>query len=75
MRKLAFVPGARQISSGAAACRMNAAFRLASARRIYAAAKNFVVRPFALRGEIDACEPSPGRYHSLGVLIKPRKAS
>ena len=29
----------------AACCRINAAFRLASERRIYAAAKNFVVRP------------------------------
>jgi hypothetical protein len=36
--------GARPISSGAAFCRMNAAFHLAWERRIYAPAKNSVVR-------------------------------
>ena len=36
--------GARQISSRVPACRINAAFRLALERRIYAAAKNFAVR-------------------------------
>jgi hypothetical protein len=37
--------GARQISSRAHPCRINAAFRLPSERRINAAAKNCVVRP------------------------------
>ena len=39
--------GAGQISSGTPFCRINAAFHLASERRIYAAAKNSVVRPRA----------------------------
>jgi hypothetical protein len=38
-------PGAGQPSSGALSCRINAAFRLPSERRIYAAAKIFVMRP------------------------------
>ena len=37
--------GAGQISSGTPFCRINAAFRLATERRSYAAAKNSVVRP------------------------------
>src|SRR6266571_4464736 len=37
---------ARQISSGTPFCRINAAFHLATERRIYAAAKNSVVRPY-----------------------------
>jgi hypothetical protein len=43
--------GARQISSGARFCRINAAFQLPSERRIYAAGKISVVRPiyFAAR--------------------------
>src|SRR6266568_9111137 len=36
---------ARQISSGAPSCRINAAFRRGWERRIYAPVKNFVVRP------------------------------
>src|SRR5437667_10181481 len=36
---------ARQISSGAPSCRINALFRRGSERRIYAAAKNFVLHP------------------------------
>ena len=37
--------GAGQISSGTPFCRINAAFHLATERRIHAAAKNSVVRP------------------------------
>ena len=39
----------------AARCRINAAFRLASERRIYAAAKNFVVRPRTVRRNPRRC--------------------
>src|SRR5947207_12222068 len=40
--------GAGPISSGTLFCRINAAFHLATERRIYAAAKNCVVRPAKL---------------------------
>ncbi len=39
------IQGAGQISSEVACCRINAAFRQVSERCIYAAAKNFAVRP------------------------------
>jgi hypothetical protein len=48
--------GARQISSSARFCRINAAFQLLSERRIYAAGKISVVRPREL-----------GRYFSLAT--------
>jgi hypothetical protein len=38
------IEGARQTSSRAPACRINAAFRLVSERRLDAATKSFVVR-------------------------------
>src|SRR6266550_2993431 len=41
-----YFEGARQISSGTPFCRINAAFHLATERRIYAAAKNSVMRPY-----------------------------
>jgi hypothetical protein len=45
---LDFSLGARQISSSARFCRINAAFQLPSERRIYAAEKISVGRPFSL---------------------------
>jgi len=43
--------GAGQISSGTPFCRINAAFHLTTERRIYAAAKNSVVRPVEWKGK------------------------
>ena len=40
--------GAGQISSGTPLCRINAAFHLTTERRIYAAAKNAVMRPLLI---------------------------
>jgi len=44
--------GARQISSYVPSCLRKAAFRRGSERRIYAAAKNFVVRPCFAAGAL-----------------------
>src|SRR6266567_5216868 len=44
--------GAGQISSGTPFCRINAAFHLATERRIYAGAKNSVVRPIKTRSTL-----------------------
>src|SRR6266566_672493 len=41
-----YFEGTGQISSGTPFCRLNAAFHLATEPRIYAAAKNSVVRPY-----------------------------
>jgi len=43
--------GARQISSGTSFCRINAAFHLATERRIDAAGKNSVVRPMSFHSQ------------------------
>jgi hypothetical protein len=45
LKKTGDYTGAGQISSGTPLCRINAAFHHATERRIYAAAKNSVVRP------------------------------
>jgi len=74
--------GAGQISSGTPFCRINAAFHPAAERRIYAAAKNSVVRkrgqPYvfgvrraAVPGSSNVSTPSARELYQISPALKP----